>query len=324
VYRGVRPVYADISPVTFNVVPAHVEGLVTPRTRAIYMQHTFGVSCDSVGLQAIARRHGLYLIEDAAHSFGASHAGVLHGSMGDVGFVSTDRTKVINTHLGGFATTNDDAIAARLARIRDDAVALPASKTRRIVFSFLAEFLLRHPDLFWLGRPALGALRRTGLLFYWTDEEMNRLAEGYPYPSRLGVAQARIGLSQLEGLAANLRHRRMLARFLEDRIGWNGDALPGPLEAQAWLRYSFLVRDRDAFIERFGERIDLGIWFPSVLFGRDIDTEAVGYRQGTCPVAEKVARHIVNLPTHQRIPLELLEAHWRRHGAWLQAQLVRV
>ena len=324
VYRGVRPVYADISPVTFNVDPDQVEALVTPRTRAVYMQHTFGVSCDSTRLKKIAERHGLRLIEDAAHSFGASHAGLLHGSIGDAGFVSTDRTKVINTHLGGFATTNDDVVAAKLAQIRDRAAALSGLDARRIVFTFLAEFLLRLPNLLWLGRPVLGALRRAGLLFYWTDEGLNRLPDDYPYPNRLGAAQARIGVSQMAALDDNLRHRRMLARWLEDRIGWYRDALPGPFEAQAWLRYSFMVRSREQFVERFGARIDLGIWFPSVLFGREADTEAVGYRPGDCPVAECVARHIVNLPTHRRIPLTVLDALWRRHGDWLRSQLLRI
>jgi perosamine synthetase len=323
VYRGVQPVYADIGPVTFNVDPEQVEALVTPRTRAIYMQHTFGVSCDVERLRAIAQRHGAYVIEDAAHSFGATFAGRPHGSLGDAGFVSTDRTKVINTHLGGFATTNDDALAARLVQIRDRSAPLAPGAARRIVFSFLAEFILRHPDVLWLGRPALGMLRRLGLLFYWSDEGMNRLPDAYPYPSRLAAAQARIGLSQLAALDANLRHRRTIARWLEDRIGWYGEALPAPLEEQAWLRYSFLVRDRDEFVRRFGARMDLGIWFPTVLFGRETDTEAVGYRAGSCPVAERAARHIVNLPTHRRIPLAMLEALWRCHGAWLETQVLR-
>ncbi len=324
VYRGVRPVYADIDPVTFNVDPARVGALVTPRTRAIYLQHTFGQRCDSDALRQIARANGLRVIEDAAHSLGASHGGALHGSLGDAGFVSTDRTKVINTHLGGFATTNDDAIAAKLAAARDRALALPGGASRRVVFSFLAEFLLRQPTPFWLGRPVLGALRRPGLLFQWADAASDRLPDAYPYPCRLGATQARIGLSQFAALDENLRHRRMLARWLEDRIGWNAGRLPGPLEEQAWLRYSFLVRDREEFVERFGARIDLGIWFPTVLFGRETGTEAVGYRPGDCPVAENVARHIVNLPTHRRIPLALIESLWKRHGDWLKGQLVRI
>jgi perosamine synthetase len=323
-YRGVRPVYADIDPVTFNMDPARAGALITPRTRAIYLQHTFGQSCDSDALRQIARAHGLRVIEDAAHSLGATHGGALHGSLGDAGFVSTDRTKVINTHLGGFATTNDAAVAARLVAARDRAAALPAGIARRLAFSFLAEFVLRQPTLFWLGRPALGALRRAGLLFQWADEELNSLPVAYPYPARLGAMQARIGLSQLAALEENLRHRRTLARWLEDRIGWNAGRLPGPFEDQAWLRYSFLVRDRDEFVERFGARIDLGIWFPTVLFGRETGTEAVGYRRGDCPVAENVARHIVNLPTHPRIELAFLEALWKRHGDWLKTQLIRI
>jgi dTDP-4-amino-4,6-dideoxygalactose transaminase len=324
VYRGVKPVYADISPVTFNIDPDRVEALVTPRTRAICMQHTFGVSCDAGRLREIARRHGLVLIEDAAHSLGATHGGVPHGALGDVAFVSTDRTKVINTHLGGFATTNDDALAAKLAGIRDRSPALARGAARRAAFSFLAEFSLRQPEILWIGRPALGALRRAGMLFQWTDEEMNRLPEGYPYPCRLEPAQARVGLSQLAALDANLRHRRMIAKWLEERIGWNGAALPGRLEEQAWLRYSFLVRDRDEFVARFGRRIELGIWFPTVIFQREKDTEAVGYRAGDCPVAENVARRIVNLPTHPRIPLALIESLWKREGVWLRTQLVRL
>jgi len=322
-YRGVRAVYADIDPVTFNVDPARVEPLITPRTRAIYLQHTFGQACDVEALRAIARTRGLLTIEDAAHSFGATLAGRPHGSFGDAAFVSTDRTKVVNTHLGGFATTNDDALAARLRTARERA--MPAGTARRIAFTFLAEFVLRQPAVLWIGRPALGALRRAGLAFQWSDELMDRLPEGYPYPCGMSAMQARVGLTQLAALDENLRHRRRLARWLEERIAWNTPSrLVGAFDEQAWLRYSFLVRDREEFVRRFGARIDLGIWFPTVLFGRETGTEAMGYTPGDCPVAEKVARHIVNLPTHPRIPLALYESLWRRHGEWLRSQLVRV
>ena len=196
--------------------------------------------------------------------------------------------------------------------------------TRRIVFSFLAEFVLESPPLLWIGRPVLGALRRLGLLFYWTDEQMDALPAGYPYPCRITAPQAGLGLTQLDDLPANLAHRLRIARWLEDRLGWYGDALPGRFEEQAWLRYSFLVRDREAFVERFGQRMFLGIWFPSVIFGREGCAAAVGYEPGMCPVAESVARHIVNLPTHRRIPLAMIQRLWSRHGDWAGSQLLRL
>ena len=323
-YRGLRPVYADIDPVTFNLDPRAVERAITPRTRAIHAQHTFGVNCDVAALRAIADRHGLVLLEDAAHSLGARYYGRPHGSLGDAGFFSTDRTKVINTHLGGCATTDDDALAGRLRAIQQRAAQLGVLDSKRIVFSFLAEFLLRAPAIFWLGRPLLGALRRTPLLFQWLDEEWDALPADYPYPCQLTAAQAKLGLSQLAGLDLNLQHRRRLARWLEDRLGWYGSRVPGTFEEQAWLRYSLLVRDRDAFVARFGSRIELGIWFPIVIYGRSGSFEAVGYRAGSCPVAEAVARHIVNFPTHPRIPQRLLESLWSRHGDWLRGQMIRI
>jgi len=321
-YRGLRPVYADIDPVTFNVDPDCVERAITPRTRAICLQHTFGVACDVAALRAIAERHRLRVIEDAAHSFGARHDGRAHGSLGDVAFFSTDRTKVVNTHLGGCAVTNDEAIAKRLAAAQQRAMALDPLTARRVVASFLAEFLWRDPALFWIGRPVLGVLRRAGVIFTWSDEELDTIPRDYPYPSRLTPALAAIGVSQLRNLDQNLRHRREIARWLEARIGWYGERLAGRFDDQGWLRYSFLVREPAAFEARFGGRIDLGLWFPHNIFGRERNPEAVGYAKGSCPVAERTSRHIVNFPTHERLPLAFIASLWERHGDWLAGQRV--
>lgn len=323
VYRGLRPVFADIDPVTFNVDPDRVARAITPRTRALYLQHTFGVSCDAASLRELAGRHGLSVIEDAAHSLGASLGGRAHGSLGDAAFFSTDRTKVVNTHLGGCAVTDDDAIAARLAQAQRRAGEVGAGIARRMVASFLVEYLWRDPALLWLGRPVLGALRRAGLQFTWTDEQRDTLPVDHPFPCRLVPALARIGATQLARLEENLRHRRAIARFLESRIGWYGERLAGRFDEQAWLRYSFLVRDRAAFEARFGERVDLGTWFTHNIFGRESRPEAVGYVRGSCPQAERAARHVVNLPTHARLPLAFVEDLLARHGEWLAGQVLR-
>lgn len=324
VYRGIRPIYVDIEPTTFNIDPALVERAITPRTRAIFMQHTFGVSCDVPRLREIARTHGLLVIEDLAHSLGGAFGDTLHGACGNVGFFSSDRTKVINTHVGGCVVTSDADLALRLRALQQTAQRLTAWQSRKITFSFLSEFLLESPPLLWLGRPILGAMRRAGMLFYWTDEPMDRLPAGYPYPCQLPAPQAALGLWQLQSLDKNLRHRRAIARRLEDWIGWYGGDVPGGFDRQAWLRYSFLVKDRDEFVGRFGRNIDLGIWFLHPIFCREHHTEAVGYEPGQCPIAEMVARHIVNLPTHRRIPLALMDALRDRHGDWLRSQIMRV
>lgn len=319
-YRGLVPRYADIDGRSYNLDPAAAAAAIGPRTRALYLQHTFGQSADVAALQALARRHDLVLIEDAAHSFGATWQGRPHGSLGDVAFFSTDRTKVINTHLGGVALARDTAVAAALRRIQHQAWRPTPARRRQLATSFIAEAFWRHPALLWLGRPLLGALRRTPMSFTWSDEVWDTLPAGYPYPSRQAGVLAAVGLSQLRQLDANLAHRRRLARWLEQRLGAAAGVWDGPaFDEQAWLRYSVLVRDRTAFEARFGERLDLGTWFTTPIFGRD-DAAALGYQAGSCPVAEHVARHIVNLPTHPRLPLAELERLWQLHGAWLQAE----
>ncbi|MEV6980968.1 DegT/DnrJ/EryC1/StrS family aminotransferase [Sphaerisporangium sp. NPDC051017] len=113
------PVFADIDPVTFNMDPAAVEALVTPRTAAILPVHLHGHPADMDALNAIARRHGLAVLEDAAQAHGAYYKGRPVGSLGDAAAFSLQVTKNLPTcGEGGLVTINDDKVAetARMTR----------------------------------------------------------------------------------------------------------------------------------------------------------------------------------------------------------------
>lgn len=323
IYRGARPVYADIDSRTFNIDPNAVEDAITPRTRALYAQHTFGVPCDIDALREIGRRRGLPVIEDAAHALGATYRGARAGSLTEAAFFSTDHSKMIGSMMGGMVTTSDEGLAASLLRIRNLTPSLPARIVRRMVRTFLLEHLLFHPRALWLGRAAHAVLVHTGMLFYFRDELMTQRPSAYPYPCSMPGPLAGLGLSQLAKLGENLAHRRGIAAWLEDRIGWYGQGSIPENSSPSWLRYSFLVRDRNEFMRRFRRHFDLGIWFTSVVSGRSHDLQAVGYVPGSCPRAERVARHIVNFPTHPHIPLEVLQSDWDRQGQWAIENIMR-
>jgi len=112
---GAKPVFVDIDRATFNLDAQKIEAAITPATKAIVAVHLFGQCADMDAIQAIARRHGIAVIEDAAQSLGAGYQGQGAGSIGQLGAISFYPTK----NLGGFGdggmiTTNDDQLADRV------------------------------------------------------------------------------------------------------------------------------------------------------------------------------------------------------------------
>lgn len=98
---GAEPVFADVEPGTLNLDPAAAAARIGPRTSAILAVHAYGVPCDHEGLSALARRHGLPLVYDAAHAMGAEMGGRSLASLGDVSVLSFHATKVFGTFEGG-------------------------------------------------------------------------------------------------------------------------------------------------------------------------------------------------------------------------------
>ena len=118
-WQHITPVFCDIDPVTHNIDPAKIEALITPKTTAIMGVHLWGRGCDVEALEEIARRRGLTLLFDASHAFGCSHDGRMIGNFGNAEVFSFHATKFINTLEGGAVTTNDDALALKLRRMKN-------------------------------------------------------------------------------------------------------------------------------------------------------------------------------------------------------------
>jgi len=116
---GAKPVFVDIDPVTFNIDPARIEDAVTPRTKAIMPVHLFGQCADMDPILAVAKKHKLAVIEDAAQAIGSEYKGKRAGSIGTVGCFSFFPSKNLGA-VGdaGAVTCNDDALARRLVKLR--------------------------------------------------------------------------------------------------------------------------------------------------------------------------------------------------------------
>ncbi len=118
-WQAVTPVFCDVERRTHNLDPARVEDMISTRTSAIVGVHLWGRPCAVDELTALAERHGLALLFDAAHAFGCSHRGRMLGGFGQAEVLSFHATKFVNSFEGGAIVTDDDAFAEKARIMRN-------------------------------------------------------------------------------------------------------------------------------------------------------------------------------------------------------------
>lgn len=118
-WEGCEPVFVDIDRNTLNIDAQLIEAAITEKTTAIMPTHVYGIPCDVERIRDIAQKYNLKVLYDAAHTFGVVHKGQALMKYGDVSMLSLHATKVFHTGEGGLLTTDDDAIAHRIAYMRN-------------------------------------------------------------------------------------------------------------------------------------------------------------------------------------------------------------
>jgi perosamine synthetase len=136
-YMGARPVFVDVDLRTFNIDPGEIERHITPRTRGILPVHLFGLSADMEPILEIARRHHLWVIEDAACGFDSWYRGQHVGTLGELGCFSFHPRKAITTGEGGMITAPSAALAALCRTLRDHGASRSDLERHQQQYSFL-------------------------------------------------------------------------------------------------------------------------------------------------------------------------------------------
>jgi perosamine synthetase len=303
-YAGAKPVYVDIDEAQYTADPAAVAAAMNERTRAVLAQNTFGLSADLDAIGAAARPYGAVVIDDCTHGLGGTYRGRPNGAAADAAFYSTQWSKPISTGLGGIAVTTDSALAPRIAAIEQSATE-PRRRDRALLASLLvARERVATPRTLRAGRAGYRAASRLGVVpGSSSGSELEGPAMPASFLARMSAFQARLAARRLPTLAAKVRRRRAVAQRYSQWLTAHGRAAPHEpaFASHTFLRYPLRVRDRDRFIEDAQRRgVLLGDWFRSPLHPIGGDLSPWLYRRGQCPVAERVASEIVNLPTDIR------------------------
>lgn len=180
-HLGGRVIFCDIDPTTFNIDAEDAARKVTPRTKAILPVHLFGLAADMNPILALAKEHGLWVVEDAACGFGSTYQGQHVGTFGDTGNFSFHPRKAITTGEGGMVTTQSDELAEKLRRLRDHGAAMSDLQRHMGARPYL---LADHPDA--------------------------------GYNQRMTDIQAALGSAQMERAEAIVSERRRLAAIYDE------------------------------------------------------------------------------------------------------------
>jgi len=136
ILTGAKPVLVDVDPRTWCIDPEKIKEKITPRTKAIMVVHMYGHPCDMDPIKDLAKRYGLFVIEDAAEAHGAEYKGQQVGAIGDVGCFSLYGNKIITSGEGGLLTTNSVEIADRARLLRNQAFEEPRFVHRFLGFNY--------------------------------------------------------------------------------------------------------------------------------------------------------------------------------------------
>jgi dTDP-4-amino-4,6-dideoxygalactose transaminase len=270
---GARPVFADSCPTSFNIDPAGVEALVTKRTRAIIPVHLYGQAADLDPIFEIARRHGLFVIEDAAQSFGSAYKGRPAGALGEFGTISFFPTKNLGAFGdAGLLVTNDEKLAEKARLLRNHG----------------AEERYFHKTVG--GNFRLDALQAAIL-----SVKLPHLAE-YTAQRQQHFAEYNRALSEISGKAveiitpAILSNRTHIANQYTIRVRQGREGRPGGSP-----------RDRlRSFLH--GRGIACEVYYPLPLHRQECFQGTGPYPP--LPVAEMLSREVLSLPVFPELTLE--------------------
>lgn len=267
---GARPVFVDINRSTLQIEPDAVSAAVSPRTRAIVPVHFAGQACDLDGLNAVAARHGVGLIQDAAHALGTEYNEQRIGGGGGTACFSFHPIKNITTGEGGAITTDNDELADKLRLLRFHGVNKDAWK--------------RHGK--------------------HDTARYETVTPGWKY--NLTDLQAALGIAQLAKVNDFIQRRGHLAGLYRAQLAGIPSVTPlghaTGTTRHAWHLFVVTVEpdrlgcDRDRFMRLLAdEGVHTGLHFTAVHLHRYY-RERYGYRAGTLPETEWASERVVSLP----------------------------
>lgn len=300
VWVGAKPVFVDVNSKNFNFDLADLKKKITNKTKAIIIQHTFGIPEDVEEIRKIVGNK-VFIIEDIAHSLGGEYKGKWIGRSGNAAILTFGIEKSISSVRGGAAVVFEKVAADKLIQSHDSLPEFPRSMVgislfNPIFWSFTLPVYYLGIGKLTVGRALVFLGHKFGILGRMIEKTEYDGGRPKWMPSKISPVLAELGSYQWDKLHRTILHRRKIAKIYTDKLGVKYE------NSTMLLRFPVLVPNRDEIIKRTKKAgIVLGDWYKKILYAPQKTLDFLGYEAGSCPTAEKIKDEIINLPTNVNV-----------------------
>ena len=301
---GATPVYVDVESDDVNMNPEDLKCKITSRTRAIIIQHTFGIPADIDALLAVAEGKNLPVIEDCCHTLTSQYNEKVVGSFGIGSYYSFEWGKPVVAGIGGALLVNDQSLEKKVKQQYTEYRNPPAGMDVRLCVQYMAHRILYRPRLFWPVRSLFHILGKLGA----AESNYNPIVDGHIaedfslYMSKFARGRLK---AKLKCMASILEHSAFVSRRYASLINAQSithvavpeNSLP------VYCRYPLLAENKKELLGKARKaNIEMAEWYATPvhpLHGKEL--AQVHYTEGECPNAEKRCHQIVTLPIHEKV-----------------------
>jgi len=310
IWSNLEPKFYDIEE-DFNVDFSSLKKSINKKSKALLVQHTFGLPVDIDNVQKLATENNLIVIEDCAHALGARRQNSLVGTLSQTAFFSFGRDKIISSVYGGMAVTNDSELADKIKSFQMECdypsrFWICQQLLHPILTYYIIIPLYRFKEL---GRFVLLILQKLRILSKSVHWKEKRGEKPSYFPKKISNALSFLAINQLRKLEEFNEHREKIAKIYDRELENTCFVLPLSRKGRIYMKYSLLSPTRQVkqiLREMRNRKIILyDGWCDSPIVPMGTKLEKMNYRLGDCPKAEELSRRIINLPTHINIsPLQ--------------------
>lgn len=296
---GAKPIFIDVVPNGFTMDATDLERKITGDTRAIVVQHTFGIPTDMAKIVQVSQKYSIPVIEDCCHTLVSTYQGQEVGSFGIASFYSFEWGKPIVVGMGGSARINDEALEQEIIRHYSDYKYPDSANQYRLQLQYIAFSIMFRPSLYW---PTRSLYHRLSAL---------KIAKGSYNP--VGEVAEDFSLRMPLQLQHRLEHKLQYLNKHTSHSTWVVDEYRNRIQSTmitqakipgdsyvVFARYPLIVKEKEKCLNAARKAgVELADWYSTPIHPLGTqEWSLVHYQAGSCPNAEIMCQQVVTLPTH--------------------------